>query len=200
MQKLSYNNKAGPDCLRDITPHLHLAKILSAPMIRVAIKQESDIEWAQRAADQASEFGLKLVHQCHTLSRFETVDDIESTLQAINRDNFGLIFEPANLEICGQDYGPETIGRLAPWIFNVYLQNQQLKPDGDITLPTWCRGPVCFDLIQIHDRGGINFDTVFAGLHKIGYRGTVTVHQSAGGGQSPVESATATAQFLRSYL
>jgi sugar phosphate isomerase/epimerase len=195
-----YNNEAGPECLRDITPHLHLAKSLGAPMIRVALKQERDIVRAQRAADQAREFGLKLVHQCHTLSRFETVDDIESTLRAVDRDNFGLIFEPANLEICGQDYGPGTIEQLAPWIFNVYFQNQQLKPDGDVTLDTWCRGPVSFDLIQIHDRGGIDFDTVFAGLHKIGYDGTVTVHQSAGGGQTPAESAAATAQFLRSYL
>ena len=65
---------------------------------------------------------------------------------------------------------------------------------------TWCRGPVSFDLIQIHDPGGINYDTVFAGLHKIGYHGTVTVHQSAGPGTSPAESASATAKFLQSYL
>ncbi|MCH8922428.1 MAG: sugar phosphate isomerase/epimerase [Planctomycetes bacterium] len=195
-----YNNEQGPDCLRDITPHLRLAKRLGAPMIRVAIKQNSDVAWAQRAADQAGEFGLKLVHQCHTLSRFETVDDMEATLRAINRKNFGLIFEPANLEICGQDYGPETIERLAPWIFNVYLQNQQIKPDGEITLETWCRGPVSFDLIQIHDPGGIDYGRVFAGLERIGYRGTVTVHQSAGPGTSPVESASATAKYLRSFL
>ena len=137
-----YNNEKGPDCLRNIDPYLKLAKELKAPLLRVALKMEDDIPWAQKAADQAAEQGLKLVHQCHTKSLFETLDGIEATLRKIDRPNFGLIYEPANLELCGQPYGPESIERLAPWIMNVYFQNQILKPDGDVTLETWCRGPV----------------------------------------------------------
>ena len=192
-----YNNDRGPDCLRDITPYLQLAQQLDAPLIRVALKNEEDIAWAQRAADEASAVGIKLVHQCHTLSLFETVDSIEQTLAKIDRPNFGLIYEPANLEICGQPYGSETIAKLAPWIFNVYLQNQVLRPGGHVTLNTWCRGPVDFDLIQIHQPGGIDFATVLAGLKEIGYDGTVTVHQSAPDGESFSDSAHSTAEFLR---
>jgi sugar phosphate isomerase/epimerase len=192
-----YNNDNGPNCLRNIGPYLQLATALGAPRIRVALKNDEDIAWAQRAADEAAEAGVNLVHQCHTLSLFETVDAIEQTLKRIGRPNFGLVFEPANLEICGQEYGADTIERLAPWIFNVYLQNQRLASDGQITLNTWCRGSVSFDLIQIHEPDGIDFDRVFSGLAKIGYDGTVTVHQSATEGQSPTESATATARFLR---
>ena len=192
-----YNNDRGPDCLRDITPYLQLAQQLDAPLIRVALKNEEDIAWAQRAADEASAVGIKLVHQCHTLSLFETVDSIEQTLAKIDRPNFGLIYEPANLEICGQPYGMETIAKLAPWIFNVYLQNQVLRPGGHVTLNTWCRGPVDFDLIRIHEPDGVDFATVLAGLKEIGYDGTVTVHQSAPDGESPSDSAHATAEFLR---
>ena len=71
-----YNNDQGPNCLRDIEPFLQLAERLGAPLLRVALKQEEDIAWAQRAADQAAERNLKLAHQCHTLSLFETVDGI----------------------------------------------------------------------------------------------------------------------------
>ena len=195
-----YNNDNGPGALLNITPYLDLAKRLGAPRIRVALKQESDIANAQRAADEAVERGIQLVHQCHTLSLFETVESIERTLSAIDRPNFGLVYEPANLEICGQDYGLATIERLAKWIFNVYLQNQLLKPDGALTLPTWCNGDVSFDLIPIHAPGGVDFGCVFAGLKAVGYDGTATVHQSAQPGETPEESAGGTADFLRGLI
>lgn len=192
-----YNNERGPDALRNIGPYLKLANSLGAPLVRVALKRVEDIPWAQRAADQAAEVGIRLVHQCHTLSLFETIESIARTLQQINRGNFGLIYEPANLEICGQDYGPATIRQLAPWIFNVYLQNQRLQLDGAVTLNTWCRGPVKFDIVPIHTHGGIDFPLVIEGLRSVGYDGIVTVHQSATEGETPAESAQRTADYLR---
>jgi sugar phosphate isomerase/epimerase len=169
-------------------------------MIRVALKKDDDIAAARDAADQAAEEGVTLVHQCHTQSLFETVYGIERTLTAIDRPNFGLIYEPANLEICGQDYGRATIRRLAPWIVNVYLQNQVLKPDGAVTLNTWHRGPVSFDLIPIHAGRGIDFNTIFESLASIGYDGPVTAHQSGLPTEPPVVTARQTAQFLRSQI
>ena len=194
------NTEDAPDALRNITPYLDLAEALGSDLIRIGMKREDDILWAQRAADEADERGVRLAHQCHTQSLFEGVDESIRVLKRVARRNFGIIYEPANLELCGEEYGPETIKALSPYMFNVYFQNQQIKPDGEITLPTWCRGPVSFDLIQIHDHGGIDYATVFAGLQNIGYQGTVTVHQSAGPGTSPVESASATAKFLQSFL
>lgn len=192
-----YNNERGPACLRRIDPYLDLATRFEAPLVRVALKAEDDIPWAQRAADQAAERGIRLVHQCHTQSLFETVEGIMETLRRINRPNFGLVYEPANLELCGQSYAQPTLETLGPWIFNVYLQNQLLKPTGQITLHPWCRGAVSFDLIPIHASGGIDFERVFAGLASLGYHGPITVHQASGDGLPPAVSATATAQFLR---
>jgi sugar phosphate isomerase/epimerase len=192
-----YNNERGPLCLRNMMPYLRLARRLGAPLIRVAVKSAEDIPWAQRAADEAAEWNIRLVHQCHTQSLFETVSGIEETLRHINRPNFGLIFEPANLELCGQDYTGQTIARLAPWIFNVYLQNQVVRRDGSLTLHTWCRGPVQLNLIQIHEPGGIDFERVFEGLKQIGYQGTITVHQSAPEGSTIRQSARETAEFLK---
>jgi sugar phosphate isomerase/epimerase len=197
-----YNNEQGPDCLRNITPYVDLAESLGAPMIRVCIKQPDDINHAQAAADQAAERGITLVHQCHVQSLFETLDDIQSRLQEIDRPNFGLIFEAANLEQCGQEYGVASIERLAPWIKNVYLQNQRLSPAGSITLDTWCNGPVSFEICEIHEPNGVNFNSVFQGLNKIGYAGPVTVHQSApeDDNLSALDAATQTARFLRQLM
>jgi len=193
-----YNNDDGPNCLRNITPYLDLAERLGAPLLRVCIKQEEDLAFAQSAADEAAERGLKLAHQCHADSLFETVDQIEANLKWIGRENFGLIFEAGNLDECGQPYGPDTIKRLAPWIFNVYIQNQRCHPDGAVTLQTRCRGPVSLDILPVQEPGGIDFAAVFDGLHRVGYDGVITVHQSAPteGGSSAVAARDA-AEFLQ---
>ena len=194
-----YNNDNGPNALRNIEPYVRLAEQLGAPFIRVALKKPEDIAAAQTAADIAAKSNIQLVHQCHTLSLFESVDGIVDTLKKIDRPNFGLIYEPANLELCGQPYA-EAIEQVRPWLFNVYLQNQLLKEDGAVTLDTWCRGPSSFDIIPIHESGGINFESVIFGLKQAGYDGTVTVHQSAGEGEDPLESTSKTAEFLRSLI
>jgi sugar phosphate isomerase/epimerase len=195
-----YNNDQGPRCLRNITPYVDLAESLGAPLIRVCVKKEEDFAAAHAAADEAAQRGIRIAHQCHAASLFETVDQIIESLNRIDHPNFGLIFEAGNLEECRQPYGPATIEKLAPWIFNVYLQNQRLNPDGAITLDTWCHGPVSFDVIPFPEPGGIDFRSVFQGLREIGYDGTVTVHQSAPqeSGITPLAAATATAAFLRS--
>jgi sugar phosphate isomerase/epimerase len=194
-----YNNDNGPRCLRGISPYLDLATALGALMVRVALRKEDDIAHARRAADEAAERGIRLVHQCHIQSLFETVEGIVSTLRAIDRPNFGLIFEAANLELCGQDYGPETVRRLSPWIFNVYLQNQRLHPEGRVTLETWTRGAVRFDVMPIAESGGIDFGRVFDALAAAGYVGPITVHQSAPESGSALEAARSTAGFLRTH-
>lgn len=193
-----YNNERGPDCLRNIEPYLDLAMALGANLVRVALKTPGDIPLARTAAELAGKRGIHLVHQCHVESLFETVNGIENTLRSIDHPNFGLVFEPANLELCGQDYGPATIRRLAPWIRNVYLQNQRLNNSGSITLNTWCRGKISFDLLPVSESGGIQFDPIFAGLAAIGYEGPLTVHQSGIPGVAPGETCSKTAHFLKS--
>jgi sugar phosphate isomerase/epimerase len=174
------NDADAPRALRNITPYLDLAEALGADLIRIGMKTAEDIAWAQRASDAARERGIRLAHQCHTASLFETVEGSLEVLRAVGRPNFGLIYEPANLELCGQPYGPAVIARFAPHLFNVYLQNQLLTPDGRAGLETWTRGPVRYDPIPLHDPRGIDFPAVFAGLARIGYDGTVTVHQAGG--------------------
>lgn len=173
------NSDQGPDALRNITPYLDLAEQLDAPLLRVCVKKDEDIAWARRAADEAAERGTRLAHQCHTRSLFEEIDRSLQTLASIGRPNFGLIYEPANLELCGQPYALDTIRRLAPHLFNVYLQNQVLAADGPDAITTWCRGEVRFRQIPLWSEGGIRFPPLIEVLHAVGYEGYVTVHQAS---------------------
>lgn len=194
------NDEQGPDGLRNIKPYLDLAERFGSELLRICMKKEEDIRWAQRASDEARERGMRLAHQSHCASLFETVQGSLNVLQAVGRPNFGIIYEPANWLIAGQDYGLRTIGRLQRYIFNVYVQNHRLRPAGQATISTWTRGDVALDHIGLWEEGGVGFPDVLRGLHEIGYAGYITVHQ-AFADVMPVETAVKrSADYLRPLM
>ena len=194
------NDELGPAGLRDIAPYLDLAETFGADLIRICMKKEEDIPWAQRAADTAAERDIRLAHQAHCASLFETVEGSLQVLEKVGRPNFGIIYEPANWMIAGEDYGRETLKRLGPRLFNVYVQNHRLNPQGEGVVRTWNRGPVRLDHIGLWESGGIDFDEVFRGLADIQYRGFVTVHQAFAGIMSVAEAARLSATFLEPWM
>ena len=101
-------------------------------------------------------------------------------LAQIDQPNFGIIYEPANLLLCGQSYGLDTLARLRPHLMNVYVQNHRLNPAGSDALPTDCRGMVSFDHLDPWQPGGVDFAAVCSALREVGYRGTLTIHQAQG--------------------
>jgi len=174
------NNANGPNSLRDIGPSLDVAEALGCDLIRVCLKKDDDIPHAREAAKRAADRGIRLAHQCHTTSIFEQVKQILTNLEAIGQPNFGLIYEPANLMLCGENYGPATLTRLAPLIMNVYIQNHRLDPEGPVTLPTYCRGNIHFHHLPIWEAGGVDTAAVFEGLKEIDWAGHFTIHQAEG--------------------
>ncbi|HUQ93965.1 MAG TPA: TIM barrel protein [Bryobacteraceae bacterium] len=194
------NNEHGPDGLRKIKPYLDLTEAFGSDLIRVCMKTKEDIVWAQRAADEARERKIRLAHQSHCASLFETVDGSVQTLTAVNRPNFGLIYEPANWMISGQDYGKAAIRKVKPWIFNVYIQNHRLNPAGKASVMTWSKGKVPLDHIGVWEKGGVNSEEMFAELHAIGYNGFVTVHQAFADVMPVEEAVKRSAGYLRPLL
>ncbi|MDP6904247.1 MAG: TIM barrel protein [Verrucomicrobiota bacterium] len=178
--KVPLNGDDGPDSLRDIGPSLDVAEALGCKLIRVCLKNDEDIPHAREAAKQAADRGMCLAHQCHTTSIFERVEQIIANLEAIGQPNFGLIYEPANLMLCGESYGTDTLCQLAPHMMNVYIQNHQLDQEGPVSLPTFCRGEVRFHHLPIWESGGIDTSKVFSGLHEIEWEGHFTIHQAEG--------------------
>jgi sugar phosphate isomerase/epimerase len=191
------NNEHGPDSLRNIVPSLNVAAALGCDLIRVCLKSEADVEHAMRAADVAAERGIRLAHQCHTTTLFEEVEPSIAWLEQINRRNFGLIYEPMNLLICGQSYGLATLRRFAPYLMNVYVQNHRLDPNGPAALETWCLGTRRFHHIPLWEPGGVNFPEVVTALQAIGYEGFFTVHQAYAELMGPEEAAITSAEYLR---
>lgn len=194
------NDEHAPDALRNITPYLDLAELLDADLIRIGMKTAEDIAWARWASDEAEERDIRLAHQSHTRSLFETVEESVSVLEQVGRENFGIIYEPANLDLCGQDYGPETIKRFEPWLFNVYLQNHTPEPDGTFPMETWTRGEVMSTLRPLDAPGGIDFPAIFDALRAIHYDGYITMHQAFGGDMTPAEATRRTASFLHGLI
>lgn len=194
------NDDLGPSGLRNIALYLDLAETFGADLIRICMKKEEDIPWAQRASDTAAERGIRLAHQSHCSSLFETVEGSLQVLEKVDRPNFGIIYEPANWMIAGEDYGRETIKRLGPHLFNVYVQNHRLNPQGEGVVKTWNRGPVRLDHIGLWESGGIDFDEVFRGLADVQYRGYVTIHQAFAGIMSVAEAARRSAAFLEPWM
>lgn len=194
------NSAEGPGCLRNITPHLDLAETLRCDLIRICMKTEADVPCAQKAADEARERSIRLAHQSHTRSLFETVDGSLEILKKVARPNFGLIYEPANLALCGEDYGPEALRAFAPHLFNVYLQNHVPDPDGAKPMETWAQGTIMSTLRPLDSPGGIDFGAVFRGLKAIDYDGYVTLHHAFGGDLPPDEAALRSATFLRTHM
>jgi len=193
------NNDNGPDGLRYIKPYLDLASELRAPLIRVCMKTKEDIYWAQKAADEARERNIRLAHQAHCASLFESPDNALDVLKQINRSNFGLIYEPANWFIAGQPYGPAAIDRIRPYLFNVYVQNHRIQPNGESPVQTWGRGVVRVDHIGIWEKGGVDYDGVMAKLRAMRYDGFVTIHQAFAGIMPVEEAVQRSAAYLKRF-
>jgi sugar phosphate isomerase/epimerase len=138
---LAINNAQATNAIRNIAPYLDLANALGATLVRVMIHNVSDIADVQRAADIAKERGIKLCQQMHWGSLFETTSDALSVISAVNRPNFGVTYEPANMLACGENPTPDTLRHLFPHLFNFYFQNIRLDPKSPVTFNTRKNGP-----------------------------------------------------------
>ena len=119
-------------------------------------------------------------------------------LQKLNHPNFGIIYEPANLMLCGQAYDLGTLRKLQPYLVNVYVQNHRLDPQGPEALNTFCLGERRFHHLDPWETGGVDFDEVFAGLRGIDYGGYFTIHQAQG--IETAEDATSFASRCADYV
>ena len=192
------NNELAGIAQRNITPYIDLCKLLNSKLIRIAIKNLEDVKYTQYACDEAKERGVNLVHQMHTGTMFETVDEALKIVSKIKRENFGIVYEPANLELCGQNYDKDAIKKLYPHIFNVYLQNQKIHPDGSNELHTWTKGKIRFDSVPVWVTSKIDFQHIINVFQKLNYTGFITIHQSSP--NKTINSIKESAEYLRKLI
>ena len=174
---LATNSSEAPETLRNITPHLNLAELLGAKLVRVMIQRKDDIPFAKRAADEAKERSITLAQQTHWGTLAETIESAIELMRQIARKNVGITFEPANLLACGDDYTSNAIRRLAPHIVNFYFQNIRLDPNGTHVFKTLTQGHVSLSYVALDDPTGIAIMPLIDALHEIGYGGWISIHQ-----------------------
>jgi sugar phosphate isomerase/epimerase len=175
--------------LRDPLPYVRLAQAFDCDLIRVMIRTDDEVELLRAACDTVAEHGIRIAHQTHFFTLLETVDECLDILKRVDRPNFGITFEPANLLICGSEYGRRAVERLAPYLFNAYFQNMRITPDGPVVWRSRKGGPeVRAEYAPVGDRTAIDVSELIAALRDVGYDGWFTVHQPLQPGQTVEEA------------
>jgi len=150
--------------------YVRLAEALGCKLIKTG----GDIPWVQRATDYAAEHEITLAGNTHIGTPFETVFATLERLRAINRENYRLIYDPANLFMAQEEYGVETIKKLSNYICYVTVQCPKR-----ISLE---QGEDLFQYKGFNYGQGLpgeentpDFLSVLRGLHEIGYEGWVSI-------------------------
>src|SRR3954447_10779158 len=118
--------------LREPGPYVTLARALGCNLLRVMVRSDAEVDLLRSACDAVAEHGMRLAHQTHWYTLFESVDGTLDVVRRVDRPNFGVTFEPANLMLCGSEYGRRAIERLAPYLFNAYFQNMRIIEGGPV--------------------------------------------------------------------
>ena len=157
------------------------------------VRNLEDIIWAQRAADEAKERRIRLVHHAESNTLFATFDITMQTLKKVNRKNLGFLYDECQWMVNTKDYRPDlmvsNIKAVSPWLWNVYVKNQVGGP-----------GPTNRPETKLSDAGGVDFAKMFDGLKAINYSGYVTVHESNAPYGSAEEAARQCHWFLKSFI
>lgn len=156
---------------------LELAKELGCGRIRV----RGDVAALQQAADLARPAGMRLAEQMHTGAAFETVAAAGETLSRVDRGNFGVIAEPANLRMAGETFTPATFEPLRGRIFWCHVQSLEVVPadsaEGRVTLRSGAE--LGFKRVPIRENRGCDYRGFFAALKAVAFDGPVTCLEPA---------------------
>lgn len=197
---LAANNADAVRAVHAIAPYLDLTEALGGTVVRIMMQTEADIPAARRAADEAAERGLTLMHINHWGTLFESVEESLETLAAIGRPNVKVAFEPGNLLSCNAAHDPDALARLAPHLVNVFFQNVVVDPASPIVFNSRRAGPTHLRYVPIDDPSGIDIRPLIETLHRVGYEGWFTVHQPLFEGENIDHAMRLAADFLRPQM
>jgi sugar phosphate isomerase/epimerase len=174
--------------LREPGPYVALARALGCDLLRVMVRSDEEVDLLRAACDAVADQGIRFAHQTHWYTLFETVDQTLDVVKRVDRPSFGVTFEPANLMLCGSEYGRRAIERLAPYLFNAYFQNMRIVEGGPVVWRPTQGEPVSAEYAPVGDHSAIDVREMIAALRDVGYDGWFTVHQPLQPGQSVEEA------------
>jgi sugar phosphate isomerase/epimerase len=163
--------------LREPGPYVALARALDCNLLRVMVRSDEEVDLLRAACDAVADQGIRFAHQTHWYTLCETVDLTLDVVKRVDRPNFGVTFEPANLMLCGSEYGRRAIERLAPYLFNAYFQNMRIVEGGPVVWRPTQGEPVAAEYAPVGDHSAIDVREMISALRDVGYNGWFTVHQ-----------------------
>ena len=155
--------------MKELEKYADMAVELNCPYLAIGFETT---QWAQKAADYLKERDLSIAIQVHTDGPFESPELALKTLKEIDRDNFGLMYDPANYFVRRIDY-VKAVEQLKDYIFIVSVQClAEASPDDPNAEEE--RG-FYYKRHLLGQPGGMDFQAVFDAVKKIGFDGYVTV-------------------------
>lgn len=187
--------KAEGSGLERLKRFAEFARLLNCDTLKAWI---GDIQWIQRACDLLEPLRLRLATQIHTGGPFESIDCCLQTLLSINRKNFGIFYDPANLFEAGEEYGEKSVERLGNHILQLSVQNVRVAQSDEPGV--WEHQGRYFCRCQLGDPRGLDYEGVFRGLRSIGFRGYITLNEPKPSTTDYESFARASAEYLRNLI
>ena len=142
---------------------------------------------------------MRLGPQMHTRGEFETVALAAQTLKDIGDPRVGVVVEPANLAMAGEEWSDALLAPIAGDIIGCNLQS--IEPGGgDAHVKLRDGTEVPFQRVPARENSQADFPTFFGILRSAGYDGYVNVIEPQSPDYSIQDLARATADSLRTIL
>lgn len=191
-----YARKSDAECeaeLEAFERFLALAEILDVELLRhgagrPSVRQatEADFEraasWLRRAANLAAEYDRTVGLEIHAHRLTETVDATLRLLDAVDRDNVGVIHDAGNMFIVDDSYGPESLDRIGDQLAHVHVKDLSRVDESsmpDVFSLETPRGDEHFRRELLGD-GDVDHQPLFAALGERGYDGFATAETNVG--------------------
>lgn len=137
---------------------------------------EEGAHWMRRAADLAAEYDKRLGVEIHGDTIVESASDAVRLLEAIDRDNVGVIHDAGNMYICSEAYGPASVETLGDRLQHVHVKDERRVGDtsgaGRFEWET-ADGTEYYEPALLGE-GDVDFEPLLSGLADVGYEGFLT--------------------------
>jgi sugar phosphate isomerase/epimerase len=144
---------------------------------------ERAAEWISRVAETLTRYRIKLIMEIHHGGLVETVDSSLRLMSHIPLENVGLILDPGNMAIAGDDYGEEAVQRLGNRLFHVHSKDVQFFDSKPAGRPTGEYKGRIF-AVELMGQGSVDHRPAYQALIRNGYAGYVSLEAQPAGEDS----------------
>ncbi|MDA0836305.1 MAG: TIM barrel protein [Planctomycetota bacterium] len=188
---------ANDDSLAALSRVADAAERLNCEIIRIS----GPIEMMRKSADLVAPRGMRLCSQIHTGGEYETIASTKETLDAVGRENFGVIAEPANLLLAKQPYTGDSFAEIIDSVFGVNIQSIVLvSPEEGGALKLRDGTEVHYSRVPLGENSQLDTQGFFDGLKGLGFKGFVNVLEPFHANEDSAQVAGHSAAVLRRHI